>query len=213
MPGDVIRLVVHGSVGSTQTWSFSVNCNLVAGGAPAQSVLDTWLTGGVRTGFNTWRDAATTGLKACIGTNALITGLTAYYSPAFGAPATVISTSTESTAGTGTPVQPPQIAVVATLLSANPGRANRGRMYIPVWTTTAQSNQRLGTTFQTAIATKCAAFLTAVNGTALGSDAVTCGPGRGTSITYSSVRVDDRFDTQRRRVDKFLGTSFQSAAI
>ena len=118
------------------------------------------------------------------------------------------------------------MAIVHSLLSGRPGRANRGRFYLPL--TAANIGDSLGevpTATQTAL---CSAFKTLV----LAVTAVNCG-GRPVILAVASpdsvdkdgntvsrpvvpvgtVLVDSKIDTQRRRADKIAATRLTSLAL
>lgn len=104
---------------------------------------------------------------------------------------------------------PPQISLVATLLSANPrGLASKGRMYLPGVAAGIDATGHMNSTSQGTIATNLQTFFNAVNGAIdLGGDSVILASfgrtapavGPGVSALVTSLRVGNVYDTQRRR--------------
>lgn len=107
----------------------------------------------------------------------------------------------------GTSQQAPQIATVATLMTALPrGRGSKGRMFLPCNGASVDSTGHISTTVQTNIATNLGAFLGAVDIIGSGQDdvvnvsplrAIPAFPGRIQIVL--DVRVGNVYDTQRRR--------------
>lgn len=143
------------------------------------------------------------------------TNLTAYYYSG-GANTSLTAVAPIATgAGTlaGSPL-PNQLAVVATLLTGVPGRSNRGRSYLPAPNAAQLANGQLPTATATALATQFGAFLTAVKAYN-GSEVIPCvaSPHTGLIRSLTSVRVDTKLDTQRRRANKTAITSASTVNI
>lgn len=124
---------------------------------------------------------------------------------ASGTPCSLVWTSSIP-AGTGTTCSPPQCAVVASLRTAQVGRAGRGRIYLPMIPSGSwlDSTGLLTPTNRGNYSAAVAAFLQAVtiDDTGTGGPAVTpivTGSGYQKYATINAVRVGDVVDTQQRR--------------
>ena len=118
--------------------------------------------------------------------------------------------STQTSATTGVTQLPPQIAIVATLVTAGFGKAFRGRMYWP-GTGNPTSDHRVDSANTVGLANALALFFTDVN--AFGAVACLISNSRAAFSPLVAVQVDDVYDTQRRRRDKVLATKVQRTAI
>lgn len=200
-----VRLTVGGHMdASNQTWSFGTSWGLTSLPTPAQ--LFTWL--GLVSPLVTSYINATSGPKSCWGANTTYDTLQCYAYDAnatsAGSQAAIVVTPI---VGATSPSLPTQLAVVHSLLSAFPGRKNRGRYYMPFTGNTGAfgTNGQLSTTQAAAYSTTGAAFLRSVALTSIGTQpAIPVIATRGSSpyVLVSSVNVDSKIDTQRRRTDK-----------
>lgn len=91
---------------------------------------------------------------------------------------------------------PNQVAIVATLLTGQPGRRHRGRMYLPADGQVLTNGQMT--------AAVCANIATAVRDLIRPASGSTDGPVvlsqvAGTHLPVTAIRVDSRMDIQRRR--------------
>jgi hypothetical protein len=207
-----VRVTISGLFIGQQDWSTGLDFLVIGTGGVGQADLDTWLAS-VRTDLTTWV-TATNGLGTLLSPHGTITDLRAYLRPSPGAPATVVShIGGIGVTGTGTLQNTPQAAIVATLLSSNPSRKGRGRMYLPAWgTLPASTDAHLGTVTPLQVSTPLAAFIGHCNGHALAANAVGCATAT-TQDIITSVRVDNVYDTQRRRRDKVTATSTGTTII
>lgn len=93
---------------------------------------------------------------------------------------------------------PNQAAVVVSLLTALSGRTHRGRMYIPQLSKNLTAGQ-LATADVDAICTAVKNYIAALNGS-VGGYSVAVASTVSAALTHvTSVRVDSKVDTQRRR--------------
>lgn len=103
------------------------------------------------------------------------------------------------------PIMPNQVCAVASLRSTLPGRANRGRMYLPalkvvMGTNGIASDGNLGSVAQ-GLATSFGAFNSSGEGKIVIGSQVT-----GLMHQVSYIQIDAILDTQRRRRDKLTTT-------
>jgi hypothetical protein len=116
--------------------------------------------------------------------------------------------------GTG---NPPQIALVATLLSTpGPGIARKGRMYLPGVGVGINGNGKISAPYPGSHATTLATFFSNINASIdvpdrviLASKGPTPQPSFGINRPVESVKVGDVFDTQRRRRNQLSETYVQ----
>lgn len=102
---------------------------------------------------------------------------------------------------------PPQIALVASLLSApGTGIARKGRMYIPGVAAPFDSTGHITTSYVDSVSSTLAAFFSSINASIdvpdraiLASKGTSPQPSFGINRPIESVRVGNVFDTQRRR--------------
>jgi hypothetical protein len=121
---------------------------------------------------------------------------------------TVLATSTGVTAQN----LPDQCCLVATLLTGNAGRRNRGRMYFPLQVATLTSGQ-VSSTLTSGFATWLSSFFTHVNSTLGTQHIVVLSQIGGTSHTVNAVQVDSKIDIQRRRADKVIPITKSLVAV
>jgi len=115
--------------------------------------------------------------------------------------------------GTGTASLPTQTSVVVSTLSGNPGRANRGRMYLPATGATLNGHQLvLAPTGQ--FTTQIGNALTNFNliDSAVGDYRCVIASAQA-PIPIVRVRVDTRPDIQRRRADKVFAYGFSQRDV
>lgn len=115
-------------------------------------------------------------------------------------------------AGGGTPLHPPQVAVVASLRTGLPGRNRRGRMYLPCLGVAIGGGGLIPTATAGGIAEAAAELLTGINTVVAGEFGaesrvvVASNTGIGLLTPVTSVQVGNVFDTQRRRRSDFTET-------
>jgi hypothetical protein len=121
-----------------------------------------------------------------------------------------------------TNIHPPQVAIVATLLSASipRGRGHAGRIYLPAPALSVSSSGQVGDT-GTLFATPLRTMIQALNDMAnLGNCVIMSRESTKNGVVLpagssfvGSVRVDNVLDTQRRRRRSIVGVRYTSAAI
>lgn len=97
---------------------------------------------------------------------------------------------------------PNQVSIVTTLLTGNAGRRNRGRMYWPCNAPPGMTNGELPSAWVDNLAAWLSGTITAVNGDLGGQHVCVLSQVGGTSHSVNAVKVDSRFDIQRRRADR-----------
>lgn len=99
---------------------------------------------------------------------------------------------------------PPQVSVVCSARTGIATRAGRGRFYLPPFTTTEVTAERLDSAVQAIVALACQKFLQSLNTATY----VACVYHRATRThdNITTIDVGDVFDTQRRRRNKLVET-------
>lgn len=144
-----------------------------------------------------------------------------YYYGLGGTASTMQATQTIGQAGTGTAAAvPDQLALVATLRTAIPGRSYRGRAYLPA----PNSAQLAGTTglfgdtfvagYNTAMATLLTDIKTGESGTSTpGVPPVVVSRKLGIMTPITAVEMDNRADVQRSRANRTTGVVRATHAV
>lgn len=148
-------------------------------------------------------------VKATIGSDSGIRRVRCYHYDSPGGAATAGGQSTANTiAGSGGVTQPPQIALVASLLTDIPGRRYRGRFYWPAGTGGVSSNRKAsGSCAPATVAPAFASMLRSIADAVAGIDlnpVVVSAAGGGSVTPVTRVSVGDVYDTQRRRRDAIV---------
>lgn len=116
--------------------------------------------------------------------------------------------TSDSIVGSPAPVQASQTALVASLMTGQPGRRYRGRMYWPLCTSAPTTSWRVATAVRDAVANGTVDYVNAcgvaLSAGALVSQAAVVSLTGQVCTVVQSVRVGDVFDTQRRRRDAFV---------
>ena len=173
--------------------------------------------------------AAMTGLASWAGfASAVVSGLpatgglrsvTLYCYPGGGSHATAIATSAITVAGTGTGnVLSPQDSLVVSLRTAQAGRSNRGRMYLP-WindsldATHHQTTSAKLVTINNGIKAWLNALTTAVITPAGNGVFAVIANSLGQAPTVTTLVTDSLIDTQRRRRNKLVAQFRQTTPL
>lgn len=212
-PYDRIRMVIEGTINSSQTWSTSLTVTgepTSVALTPNQGYLDTWIQNRV-VNVRDFFTVGTSGSRVSDLFNAatLVTGLKAYLIPAGSDTASLLSEANFGAAipGTGVSNHPAQTACVASLRSTVPGRSGRGRMYLPATGAAIGATMQFSNTICTGVAGRVAQ-LAADLGTSSYQDAplksIVASTAGARQITR--VEVDNDPDTQRRRSDKLIAS-------
>lgn len=138
-----------------------------------------------------------------------------YVYPTGGPAATFVGDYSATVAGTGSAYPlPNQCSLVATLLTGLSGRANRGRMYLPAPSSGQGATGQASSGNCSNIANYWAAHFGELNtSTGTGNVVVVSAKGSGATHLVSQVRVDSRYDVQRRRANKQLVNSSSSSNV
>jgi hypothetical protein len=219
MPGfsrDGVRLVISGHLRGSQDWSTSLwidhglgdpvptQAQLTAYNTACETPVQSWITANI----NLW-DSTT-----------YADTLTSYFYPAGSTIATVQSPgATINVHGTATTGAPSQLAVVHSLRTLTAGRRGRGRVYFPMTSTSAiQSDGQLSDTLCSGMAGALVSLIRSLNAINLGSTtdggAVSVASRAGGAYhAVSSVVVNSKIDTQRRREDKVAISHSETATV
>lgn len=206
LPHDAVKIVARGVTSDGQTWSnnFWADVSLTGGawGINNMGVVAQDISGLLHTLYD--------GLKGFWDSVTQYLGCSLYLYPAGAVHSTQVAEYNETTpvSGTTTFYMPRQAAVVASLRTDVSGRSGRGRVYFPLMSMNLSLDGQLDNSTCGGIATAYAAFLTAVNAytntahqvASLGAIVASFTKSQGNTI--SSVIVDSKVDTQRRREDK-----------
>lgn len=157
--------------------------------------------------LTTWWNSAGIGLLTSTGNTLDFAALYSY--PGGNSPAGGVARRTiTGLVGAGGTVMPNQVCLVTSLRSVIPSRKGMGRIYLPCSGITA-SGGNIASGDALAVATATAALLTALNAN-INTGSVVAGS-EGQPIT--TVVVDTRFDTQRRRTRQQGSLAPQAAAV
>lgn len=218
--GDLLLYRVGGATPS-DTWSIGM-WFVVTGqsGIPSPANMNS-AASGVLGGFNTlvW-SAATNGLKSFNNSGVtLATASTAYYRN--GSLVAAGSASISPVAGTGATNQPNYVARVVSLLTDRPGRSYRGRLYLP-WTGQALTAASGLWTSMPDIPTNLATLLSSSTGMqspgygwggSSVADFVVLSRAQTAATPVTSLRMDNKPDTQHGRENRLVASVFNTAAV
>lgn len=199
-----VRVTFGGTIVGSQTWSCGIEFLMgTFGGIMPQDVLQTWLEDDVNPAVGTFMTAiAAVRSQYVIWTNTRAS----VYTP------TGIVQAAETPAGTYTVgttqiSQNPRNALVVSKISGVPLRTARGRLYLPaLGLQPVPSTGRVKVNDRDTVGAATVALYNAIAATTLQEQtlsAVVLSPTTGLSYPIRSLRIDDLFDTQRRREDKF----------
>jgi len=213
------RMVVGGVLVGAQRWSIglSLDGNTVPPDPVAMNVAAVQMFNDFNTAAWSASGTGLTPLKNLASAQATLDSVRLYYYPTGATQATLVGASTQApVVGSGGISNPPQCALVVSLLTGFAGRKNRGRMYLPCLSDDVTAVGQLSTGRAQLVATTVANWLSLVR-----TRSVTTG-GNSIPIVYSetagnsaiaSVRVDSLIDTQRRRRDKLTPTQTGAANL
>lgn len=195
------RVVLRGTIAGGEIWTTSVAAR-VPGASPSQADLQTLATAAL-SAMTAWFGAGTGG-GSYFSTAVTLERADAYFiRPDGQAEGQAEAVATTPPVGIGAPLMPPQASVVLSLRTGLPGRARRGRMYIPLLALPLGSDARMTPAVQTALGNRAAAFLGAINAAVAGGGTwrviVASGVGAGQNTIVNSVVIGRVVDTQRRR--------------
>lgn len=115
-------------------------------------------------------------------------------------------------AGSSVSTMPNQVAIVVTLETGFSGRRNRGRYYLPCSRLATLTLGQIPSATVTAIALNAKTFLDAVN-SAAGQPVSVLSQVAGSAKPVTAVRVDSKFDIQRRRANREPASFTQLTAL
>nr|CRY97315.1 hypothetical protein [uncultured prokaryote] len=205
-----IKYTLNGTLNGGEVFSFGFQTEV--DGSPSQTQVDAGL--GLITEWLGSTDSL--GIRQHMSTNLKFTSCTAY-GYAGGSSASVQSEGTLNIPGTHSdgPELPNQCAVVASLLTGKPGRSKRGRSYLPLLSDPQFQGQMAPSTC-TQIAEAYANLMNAyLDGTASGlpQTPVVASITHGYNTPLTEVRVDTRWDVQRRRAAQEIVAGSGSADV
>lgn len=208
IPANTAKVVISGKLGSTEIfqtgfWQAGITPPGVASAAGYAGAVE-----------GIFASTALAALAAVIPATCAYKKITVYFYT--GGATAAYSGEAPITGGTGTAAannQPFQSAACVTLLTGLAGRQNRGRMYIPVISVPPSDgfwNQpEIG-----ALSTAIAALFNGCNGGTSDEGSVSVVSNVGTtSHPVTSVHVDNKPDTQRRRANKLVPAILHSDAV
>lgn len=208
IPGGVVRFVfsasnVGGEVINTGFWVF-LNTS-----TPTQADLDT-LTADVATLWNTYAGAIQSSLYTGVSWKQVLS----YYYDGSGSGAAlqsshVLAASTGTLSTSGAPIDN---CLVTSLRTGLPGRAKRGRMYVPCHAAILAATGNYGNPLATTYVTAAQTMFNAWNAAHAGWVAVVSRTST-SSLPVLQVQVDTKPDVQRRRENKLVPTSTQLATV
>lgn len=208
-PYAAYKIVVGGSSGGDQTWSFGVWCT-AAESAPTAAMMNIWAAS-LLAATNT----LITNLETNMGEDTAWNVLKTYYYPPGEAAASVVGEAAPSSPLTGSvssPQSPYQVALVATLLTGLSGSTNKGRIYLPL-NAPVLTDRQLVAGNALAFANIVRTWLIAINSTDINTTPVdVIVAGHAAAHPVNQVRVDSRLDIQRRRTDKIVALETSSTA-
>lgn len=212
-----MRDVVFGTIAGVQGWSFGISSLNDAPGEITPTQMNTRAQA-VYAAFQThcFASAGSKILQVDYGTSVQIQGVRSYQYPADAPALRVGQSNGAAVSGSGTPQQPPQIAVVASLRSDYAARTGRGRCYLPLTGVPLGASPRMTAAKTVSIANGFADFISAVNliPTGIGAWVVSVvGTDTLGDLPVTRVIVDDVFDTQRNRRNKIIAANRGSAAV
>lgn len=213
--GRLVKAVLGGAM-ATDTWSCGIWMDGSAiGGSPTAPQMNTF-SNTVFSLFDTtvW-SASSNPYKARCATGTTLASVKTYFY-ASGALFQQGQSSNTVVAATGSTPHPAYVACCVTIATAYAGRSNRGRMYLPATAFAVDPTTLQFGTGVSDVATKIAAFLTALNGTALNGGAPVVSivsSTHGLVQRVSNVRCDSIPDTQHGRSNKFIAQYAGTATV
>lgn len=199
------RVYIDGTLaGGAERWSVGLGFTSSASVTPTPAGLTAWADAIMTSlaGGSGWAG----NLKSLLSTQGSITGVRVYSYADVGAPADVQGASTlVALPGSGTPTMPPQCSLVASLLTGNPGKSFRGRIYWPHCGGALAAGGKSGLAGQT-LTTNMGAWLGSLGALNTGDvgEVAVVSQALGAVTPVTTVSVGDVVDTQRRRRDALV---------
>lgn len=202
IPANVARVVIGGSVAGGEEWSTGF---WLSSGADAQTILNAIDNEAIEPFWNT--------IKSFVWDSFHLDYIKVYAYKAGGNVASSMAMKAETLTGTLTGTGSPfSTALVATLLSAVPGRSGRGRMYLPYHLAFGDTGHSDGTAPNT-LGGAVNTMLSTIRGNADGLTPVIVSRTHSTATPITAVRMDDLPDSQRRRDESLTATRIYSAPL
>lgn len=204
-----LRIVFRGTLPGGEVWS--TTCALEAlglEGVGAQAAADD-----CRDAMSTFVGSAGSRTSSAI----TFTGVDAYQIGTDGrATDQWVSNMATPTVGNGSPSSPPQCTMVISLRTGLPGRARRGRMYIPTMAAVVGADALVSTATQGLFADAAGTLMNSINDAGVVDNpyrlVVASGVGSGALYPVQTIQVGRVIDTQRRRRNS-LAEGYVSRAI
>nr|CRY97379.1 hypothetical protein [uncultured prokaryote] len=197
-----VHIVCSGTMPGGEIFAFGWD---YAGAAGNQTTLD-----GIVSDVATALSGGTIGgtIRSLISSGGYITAVTGYSYADASSPAVLASSTVVNLAGSGTGKLPYQCALVATLRTAVPSRRTRGRMYLPATGVTMGAGNVMTSPTVDSVATAVRDLISAP-GEGVIPNVVSKAGSIMTPVT--TITVDNKVDTQRRRAQSVAATVTGSA--
>lgn len=217
LPSDAVKLVIQGSIAGVQSWSVGLWGQItLPGGAWAianQQAATEDLAGFVET----WAVA----MRQFWAPDTQYEQLSSYFYPAHSLVSTQVGTFAETTpiVGTGSHYHSTSCSMVQSLRTDVPGRSGRGRIYVPADAANINTAHEFSSSDIGAASGATATMLHGFNGYSSVPHGVTALHMMVASFTklqmndITSVVVDSRPDSQRRREDKMPITNTSTSPV
>lgn len=206
MPTARVKYVISGTLAGNEVFSFSY---YTGGEVGNQATLDLAATTAAAYINNTGSPGRTSFISLLTATTA-INKVTCYDYAEGSTVADLVSVAPCSMVGSGSTPMPNQVALVATLRTAQAGRRHRGRLYIPFTNRILDSNSQLPVSTCTGVAQWIAGLL---NSGGVNSHPSVYSPTAHDLFRITQVSVDTRADTQRGRANKQLALGTGTAVV
>lgn len=212
----VLKLVIAGHIGSTQTWSTGVYIIHSQTDEPPSPVDLGFALSAYESPVAAWANA----FAPIWAQDTQYDKMDLYaYSPDSGRAHSQSQLTPTAIVGMSGQNHPGQVSLVQSLRTNLAGASHRGRMYAPATGVSLQANLQLTQTQCNDLAGATGSLLTAINQTNLaghGLTATACVIASRTTQTYTAIDevvTDSRPDIQRRRADKLLPAFVGQAAV
>nr|CRY97385.1 hypothetical protein [uncultured prokaryote] len=194
-----VHTVVSGSSYGGEVWAFGFD---TLGAAVDQAGIQAQADA-VAAELTATGDSKTT-MGKLLSTGSQCTKVTCYSYIADASSASLIAANDFVVAGTSSSTNGPQICLVATLKTAIPGRRTTGRLYLPAFGVLPSANGLAQGSILVPAASLVEALLLAAG---LSNDPIVISRAGGLATPITQIRIDNKFDTQRRRAQKLAASS------
>jgi len=212
----LVKLTHEGTLAQGEEFNWSFWLKPATGATPTMTATQTWITAlATYVNASVFNSSVSGSPLALIAEDSAYTLLKAYIYPAGATAATGVVQATVSKSGFGAAELPDQASLVTSLRSDNPGRSGRGRVYLPANGVGLQNHQMFSTDL-TNLANVMQAYIQHLNTSSIGTDeldVVVRSLTQGVVRLVSSIVIDSRIDTQRRRANSQAITSTQTRSI